>query len=155
MTHPHIYENISKNTRVIPVSSKPKAVLFEGPPGTGKTTSARIIAHSVQIPCIYIPIESILSKYYGESEKKLSELFDYCEALGKSIIFIDEIDSVAGDREGAHEASKRVLSTLLRRVDGMETDGEVMVIAATNRKHDLDVAMLSRIDLSILFALPD
>lgn len=129
--------------------------MFEGPPGTGKTSSARIIANTVNIPCIYIPIEGILSKYYGESEKRLSELFDYCEALGKCIVFIDEIDSLAGDREGAHEASKRILSTLLRRVDGMETDGEVMVIAATNRKKDLDAAMLSRIDMSIMFDLPD
>jgi len=78
--------------------NKPKAVLFEGPPGTGKTTSAKIIAQQVNIPLIYMPLESIMSKYYGESEKKFADLWEATKHLGKSIIFIDEIDAIAGTR---------------------------------------------------------
>lgn len=76
-----------------------------------------------------------MSKYFGESEKRLSEIFEAAESLGKSIVFIDEVDSIASARgEGTHEASKRVLSTLLRKVDSFESGGDVMLIAATNRK---------------------
>jgi SpoVK/Ycf46/Vps4 family AAA+-type ATPase len=97
-----------------------------------------------------------MSKYYGESEKRLSDIFESAKGLNKSILFMDEIDSIAGARgEGSHEASKRVLSTLLRKVDSFESSSDVLLIAATNRKQDLDQAMLSRIDLSIKFELPD
>lgn len=97
-----------------------------------------------------------MSKYYGESEKKFADIFEGCKNLGKTILFIDEIDSIAGARgEGSHEASKRILSTLLRKIDSFESTTDVLLIAATNRKQDLDQAMLSRIDLSITFELPD
>lgn len=78
--------------------NRPKAVLFEGPPGTGKTTSAKIIAQQVNIPLIYIPLEAVMSKFYGESEKKLADLWEACAGLGRAIIFIDEIDAIAGNR---------------------------------------------------------
>ena len=97
-----------------------------------------------------------MSKYYGESEKKLAEFWESCKQLGKVIIFIDEIDALAGSRENdMHEASRRVLSTLLRKIDSFESTTDVLLICATNRKQDLDKAMLSRLDLSIQFALPD
>lgn len=79
-------------------NNRPKAVLFEGPPGTGKTTSAKIIAQQVNIPLIYMPLESIMSKYYGESEKRFADIWDACRMLGKTIIFIDEIDALASER---------------------------------------------------------
>lgn len=76
--------------------------------------------------------------------------------MGPSIIFIDEIDALAGQRgDDMHEASRRVLSTLLRKIDGFESDHKILLICATNRKEDLDRALLSRIDLSIEFALPE
>ena len=76
--------------------------------------------------------------------------------MGSVILFIDEIDSLATSREsGLHEATRRILSTLLRKIDSFESDGEVLVVCATNRKKDLDPALLSRIDLSIRFELPD
>lgn len=76
--------------------------------------------------------------------------------MGKVIIFIDEIDALAGSRDSdMHEASRRVLSTLLRKIDSFESTTDVLLICATNRKQDLDQAMLSRIDLSIKFSLPD
>jgi SpoVK/Ycf46/Vps4 family AAA+-type ATPase len=95
LSFPEVYDEISRHTRVKNEPNRPKAVLFEGPPGTGKTTSARIIANQVRIPLVYMPIESILSKYYGESEKRFAEVWDACIELGKCIIFIDEIDAIA------------------------------------------------------------
>jgi len=103
-----------------------------------------------------MPLEAIMSKYYGESESRLAEIFEASAALGSVILFIDEIDSLATSREaGLHEATRRILSTLLRKIDSFESDGEVLVICATNRKKDLDPALISRLDLSIRFELPD
>jgi SpoVK/Ycf46/Vps4 family AAA+-type ATPase len=83
-------------------------------------------------------------------------MWELCEQLGKVIIFIDEIDALAGNRStDMHEASRRILSTLLRKIDSFESTTNVLLICATNRKADLDPAMLSRIDLAVNFALPD
>ena len=137
-------------------TNRPKCVLFEGPPGCGKTTSAKIISQQVNIPLVYMPLEAIMSKFYGESESRLAEIFEAAQAMGSVILFIDEVDSLATSREaGLHEATRRILSTLLRKIDSFESDGEVLVICATNRKKDLDPALVSRIDLSIRFDLPD
>ena len=88
-----------------------------------------------------------MSKWFGESEKRLADIFSSCKKLGKSIIFIDEIDALAISRNSEmHEASRRVLSTLLRNIDSFESNNDILVICATNRKDDLDKAMLSRID---------
>lgn len=103
-----------------------------------------------------MPLEAIMSKYYGESESRLADIFEAAQAMGSVILFIDEIDALATSREsGLHEATRRILSTLLRKIDSFESDGEVLVICATNRKKDLDPALISRIDLSIKFDLPD
>lgn len=103
-----------------------------------------------------MPLEAIMSKFYGESESRLAEIFEAAQAMGSVILFIDEIDSLATSREsGLHEATRRILSTLLRKIDSFESDGEVLVIAATNRKKDLDPALVSRTDMSIRFNLPD
>ena len=156
LTHGDIYDQITSQTRVKFISNRPRAILFEGPPGCGKTTSAKIIANQVNIPLIYMPLESIMSKWYGESENKFKEIFDATKALGKSIIFIDEIDALAASRDnGIHEATRRILSTLLRKIDGFESDGDVLFICATNRRKDLDAALLSRLDVTITFKLPD
>lgn len=103
-----------------------------------------------------MPLEAIMSKFYGESESRLAEIFEAAQALGSVILFIDEIDSLATSREaGLHEATRRILSTLLRKIDSFESEGEVLVIMATNRKKDLDPALISRTDISIRFELPD
>lgn len=103
-----------------------------------------------------MPLEAIMSKFYGESESKLAEIFEACAAMGSVILFIDEVDSLATSREsGLHEATRRILSTLLRKIDSFESDGDVLVICASNRKKDLDPALVSRLDLSIRFELPD
>jgi SpoVK/Ycf46/Vps4 family AAA+-type ATPase len=100
LTHPEIYDEISLGTRMRFEENRAKAVLFEGPPGTGKTTSAKIIASQVGIPLLYMPLESIMSKWYGEAEKKLADVFEGASMLGRTIIFIDEIDAIAGGRDG-------------------------------------------------------
>ena len=116
---------------------------------------AKAIASSVSIPLIYVPVESVMSKWYGESEQILSKIFDACSQLGEAIIFIDEIDSLATARSGdMHEATRRVLSVLLRQIEGFEQKNQTIVIGATNRKQDLDEALLSRFDISISFPLP-
>jgi len=103
-----------------------------------------------------MPLEAIMSKFYGESENRLAEIFESAAALGRCVLFIDEIDSLATSREaGLHEATRRILSTLLRKIDSFESEGEVLVICATNRKKDLDPALISRLDLAIRFELPD
>lgn len=158
LTHSHIYDNIASKTRMRFEKNKPRAILFEGPPGTGKTTSAKIIASQVQIPQLYMPQESIMSKYYGEAEKNLSQLFELARGLKEGcIIFIDEVDTLGGSRDTLemHEVSRRLLSSLLRKLDSFESNDNTLLICATNRKHDLDQALLSRLDMSIEFALPD
>jgi len=156
LKHPEIYEQIAKKTRRIYESNRPKAVLFEGPPGTGKTTMARIIAGQVDAPLIYVPIESIMSKWYGESENNLATIFNECKSLGNALLFLDEIDSLATTRDGdIHEETRRVLSVLLRNIDGFNPNEKTILIGATNRKKDLDPALLSRFDTNIEFPLPD
>jgi len=156
LTHGDVYDQITAATRMKNETNRPRCVLFEGPPGCGKTTSAKIISQQVDIPLVYMPLEAIMSKYYGESESKLAEIFEAAAAMGSVIVFIDEVDSLATSREaGLHEATRRILSTLLRKIDSFESEGEVLVICATNRKKDLDPVLVSRLDLSIRFELPD
>lgn len=156
LQNPGIYDSIAKLTRMTFESNRPKAILFEGPPGVGKTTAARIIAGQVKVPLVYVPIESIMSKWYGQSSQNLAQIFDACEDMGGAILFLDEIDSLAGSREGdMFEATRRVLSVLLRRLDGIDSVTNTITIGATNRKNDLDHALISRFDQSIHFPLPN
>lgn len=156
MANPKIYDSIAKLTRRTFESNRPRAILFEGPPGVGKTTIARIIAGEVNVPLVYVPIESIMSKWYGQSSQNLSQIFDACEDIGGSILFFDEIDSLATSRDqNMFEATRRILSVLLRRLDGMDSVSNTITIGATNRKNDLDNALISRFDQAIHFPLPD
>eukprot|EP00249_Psilotum_nudum_P021683 c28204_g1_i1 orf=155-2068(+) len=154
---PDIYDSIARGTRHKYESNRPRAILFEGPPGTGKTSCARVIANQSGVPLLYVPLEVVMSKYYGESERLLGKVFNAANELpAGSIIFLDEIDSLATTRDSEmHEATRRILSVLLRQIDGFEQDTRVVVIAATNRKEDLDPALISRFDSSITFDLPD
>ncbi|KAL6281988.1 hypothetical protein ACE6H2_012917 [Prunus campanulata] len=125
--------------------------------GTGKTSSAHVIANQAGVPLLYVHLEVILSKYYGERERLLGRVCSLANQLPDgAIIFLDEVDSFAVSRDSdMHDATRRVLSVLLRQIDGFEQDKKVVVIFATNRKQDLHPAVISRFDSIITFDLPD
>jgi len=137
-----------------------KGVLFSGPPGTGKTHLARIIAHVSKADFYLISGPSIVSKWVGDTEETLRKIFEAAieSKTGRAIIFFDEIDSIAERRTGeSHEASKRLVAQLLTLMDGFEDKGRsVVVIAATNRVGTLDPALMrsGRFDWEIEFGTP-
>lgn len=156
LLRPEPFLEITKFTRKFPTSILPRAVLFEGDPGVGKTTMAKVAANLCNVPMIYVPIESILSKYYGESSQNLAMVFDAASLFDRSMLFLDEIDSLATSREdGLFEATRNLLSVLLRKLDGFAKQTNIITIGATNRKNDLDPALLSRFDRKIFFPLPN
>ncbi len=137
-----------------------KGILFSGPPGTGKTHLARIIAHESEADFFLVSGPSIISKWLGDTESTLRMIFDAATASesGRAIIFFDEIDSIAERRTGdSHESSKRLVAQLLTLMDGFDNkDKSVVVIAATNRVETLDPALTrpGRFDWEIEFGLP-
>ena len=135
-----------------------KGVLFTGEPGTGKTMLARIIAAQTRATFFEISGPEVFSKWYGQSEELIRKLFEAARKEERAIIFFDEIDSVAAQRgDESHEASKRVVAQLLTLMDGFKAETNVVVIAATNRPQDLDVALRrpGRFDWEIEFPYPD
>jgi len=157
LLHPEVYDGVASGTRkdAKDATNRPRALLFEGPPGTGKTSAAKAIAAHASVALIYVPLEAVASKYYGESERLLSQVFQLCDRLEGAVVFLDEVDALAQTRGGEmHEATRRLLSVLLRRIDGLDSRGRTVVVAATNRKQDLDPALVSRFDAAIEFGLP-
>ena len=134
----------------------PKGVLFYGPPGTGKTLLARCLAGEAAATFIHVRAADVTSKWYGEAEQRLQGVFERARQSTPAIIFFDELDGLAPDREGAHEATHRIVSTLLEHMDGLEELQGVIVIAATNRPGALDPALLrpGRFDRLVEVGLP-
>ncbi|HXG14297.1 MAG TPA: CDC48 family AAA ATPase [Candidatus Nitrosotenuis sp.] len=150
MRHPELFEKLGIEA--------PKGVLLYGPPGTGKTLLAKAVAGETNSHFTAISGPEIMGKYYGESEERLREIFKQAEENTPSIIFIDEIDSIAPKRdEVTGEVEKRIVSQLLTLMDGMKSRGKVVVIAATNRPDSIDPALRrpGRFDREIEIGIPD
>jgi transitional endoplasmic reticulum ATPase len=150
MRHPEIFEKLGVEA--------PKGVLLFGVPGTGKTLLAKAVANESNAHFISISGPEIMSKFYGESEARIREIFKEAKEKSPSIIFIDEIDSIAPKREEVTgEVERRVVSQLLALMDGLEARGKVIVIAATNRPNALDPALRrpGRFDREIEIRVPD
>ncbi len=149
MRHPELFEKLGVEA--------PKGVLLYGPPGTGKTLLAKAVAGETNSHFISLSGPEIIGKYYGESEERLRDIFKQAEEGAPSIIFIDEIDSIAPKREEVTgEVEKRIVSQLLTLMDGMKSRGKVVVIAATNRPDSLDPAIRrpGRFDREIEIGIP-
>ena len=150
LRHPEIFEKLGIEA--------PKGVLLYGPPGTGKTLLAKAVANESQAHFISISGPEIMSKFYGESEARLREIFKEAREKAPSIIFVDEIDSIAPKREEVTgEVERRVVSQMLSLMDGLEARGKVIVIAATNRPNAIDPALRrpGRFDREIEIKVPD
>ena len=150
MRHPEIFEKLGVEA--------PKGVLLFGVPGTGKTLLAKAVANESNAHFISISGPEVMSKFYGESEARVREIFKEARERAPSIVFIDEIDSIAPKREEVTgEVERRVVSQLLSLMDGLEARGKVIVIAATNRPNALDPALRrpGRFDREIEIRVPD
>jgi len=150
MRHPELFQQLG--------IEPPKGVLLHGPPGTGKTLIAKAVANEIDAHFQTISGPEIMSKYYGESEEKLREVFDEAEENAPAIVFIDEIDSIAPKRgETQGDVERRVVAQLLSLMDGLEERGDVTVIAATNRVDAIDPALRrgGRFDREIEIGVPD
>ncbi len=150
LKHPELFERLG--------IEPPKGVLLYGPPGTGKTLIAKAVANEVNAHFIPVSGPEIMSKYYGESEQRLREIFEEAKENAPSIIFFDEIDSIAPKREEVTgEVERRVVAQLLSLMDGLEARGQVIVIGATNRPDALDPALRrpGRFDREIEIGVPD
>jgi transitional endoplasmic reticulum ATPase len=150
LKHPELFEKIG--------IEPPKGVLLHGPPGTGKTLLAKAVASETESAFYDISGPEIISKFYGESEENLRKRFEEAEENAPSIIFIDEIDSIAPKRdEASGEVERRVVAQLLSLMDGLKSRGKVVVIGATNRPNALDPALRrgGRFDREIEIGVPD
>ncbi len=150
LRHPELFERLGVEA--------PKGVLLHGPPGTGKTLLAKAVASETNANFISIGGPEIMSKYHGESEEHLRDIFKQAQENAPTIIFIDEIDSIAPKREEVTgETERRVVAQLLSLMDGLEARGKVVVIGATNRPNALDPALRrpGRFDREIEIGVPD
>ena len=150
MRHPEIFHALG--------IEPPKGVLLYGPPGTGKTLIAKAVANESGANFHYIAGPEIMNKYYGESEKQLRGIFEEAKKNAPSIIFIDELDSIASKREElTGEVERRVVAQLLSLLDGLEKRGQVVVMGATNRINAIDPALRrpGRFDREVEIGVPD
>ena len=150
MRHPELFQQLG--------IEPPKGVLLHGPPGTGKTLMAKAVASEIDAHFSNISGPEIMSKYYGESEEQLREVFEEAEENAPAIVFIDEVDSIAPKRgETSGDVERRVVAQLLSLMDGLDDRGDVIVIGATNRVDALDPALRrgGRFDREIEIGVPD
>jgi transitional endoplasmic reticulum ATPase len=149
LKHPEIFERLG--------IEPPKGILLHGVPGTGKTLLAKAVANESDANFILLNGPEIMSKFYGESEKKIRDIFEEAEKTAPAIIFIDEIDAIAPKREDVQgEVERRVVSQLLTMMDGLKSRGKVIVIGATNRPNSIDSALRrpGRFDRELEISVP-
>jgi transitional endoplasmic reticulum ATPase len=150
LRHPQLFAKLGINP--------PRGVLLHGPPGTGKTLIARAVASETDANFLSLSGPEVVSKFYGESEQRLRQIFEEAQQAAPSIIFIDEIDSIAPKREEVSgDLERRVVAQILALMDGLSSRGEVIVIAATNRPNALDPAIRrgGRFDREIEIGIPN
>lgn len=153
------YERVWKNLFPQIKSIIPNYAIFEWEPGTWKTTEWKIIWRYLWFPFIYIPINSITSKWYWESEERLNDIFEISGKIAKehgwAVLMIDEIDEIGWDRNNSHEATWRITWVLLKKLDWIERVENILLLASTNRLNKLDPALVSRSNLNINFRKPN
>ncbi|MFX0212312.1 MAG: AAA family ATPase, partial [Candidatus Hodarchaeota archaeon] len=151
MRYPELFERLGVEP--------PKGVLLHGPPGTGKTLLAKAVASETDSHFIDVSGPEVMSKFYGESEQRIREIFKEAEEKAPSILFIDEIDSIAPkrDEKDSGEVERRIVSQILALMDGLESRGEIVVIGATNRPNAIDPALRrpGRFDREIEIGIPN
>jgi transitional endoplasmic reticulum ATPase len=150
LRHPELFQRLGIDP--------PKGVLLYGPPGTGKTLLARAVANETEAQFFHIAGPEIMGRHYGESEQRLRQVFQDAQQNAPSIIFIDEIDSIAPKREQVTgEVERRIVAQLLTLMDGLEPRQNIVVIAATNRREAIDEALRrpGRFDREIVIGVPD
>ena len=148
--HPELFKRIGIDP--------PKGVLLQGPPGTGKTLLARAVAYETDAHFISVSGPEIMSKFFGQSEENLRNIFEEAKEKAPSIIFFDELDSIAPKREeGKNQVESRVVAQLLSLMDGIEERGEIIVIGATNQINNVDIALRrpGRFDREIEISVPN
>ncbi|MBA7680697.1 ATP-dependent zinc metalloprotease FtsH [subsurface metagenome] len=148
--HPELFERLGIDP--------PKGVLLHGPPGTGKTLLAKAVASETDAHFISIGGPEIMSKFFGQSEENLRKIFEEAKENAPSIIFLDELDSIAPKRdEGKNQVELRVVAQLLSLMDGLKGRGEIIVIGATNKVNNIDIALRrpGRFDREIEIKVPD
>ncbi|TKW12042.1 hypothetical protein SEVIR_5G012100v4 [Setaria viridis] len=135
-----------------------RGILLFGPPGTGKTMLAKAIANEAQASFINVSMSTITSKWFGEDEKNVRALFTLAAKVSPTIIFVDEVDSMLGqrNRDGEHEAMRKIKNEFMTHWDGLlsRPDQRILVLAATNRPFDLDEAIIRRFERRIMVGLP-
>ena len=149
LRHPELFQRLG--------IEPPKGVLLHGPPGCGKTLLVKAVANESDANFFAINGPEIMSKFYGESEKRLREIFEKAQKTSPSIIFIDELDAIAPKREDVTgEVERRVVAQLLALMDGLEARGNVITIGATNRVNAIDPALRrpGRFDREIEISVP-
>ncbi len=151
-----IFKMLREGTRKNPSQVGYNCFMFTGTYGVGKTDMAKVVANRLGYNFVELPLEAVMTKWYGESEKILGKVFERARTLGPTVLFLDEIDCLAGDRDsGMHEATKRIMSVLMTNTAKTKLGDDLVVIAATNKPDTIDGGLMRRFKKRIDFPVPE